>query len=128
MIEAWRLVYEAKPFTSNDRLHHMAKAALNEEWINAFAMLARVHRLPKGLDHVTITATHLYTDERYVPDDDNCHPAVKAAKDGLVAAGVVQDDGPAWMGPTTYAVPRKAKRAGLELLVIHEPAPDPLDT
>lgn len=124
MIDVWRLFYGARPFSSNDRLHHHAHNRLVEEWKGAFCMLAREARIPKGLDHITITVVQHYTDERYEPDHDNCAPAVKAATDGLVLAGVVQDDKKRWVGPTTYHLPVLGKQIGLELLVFNEPAPE----
>lgn len=124
MIHGWRLFYPARPFTLNDRLHHHAKAKLNTEWRDAFTLMARAHKMPKGLDHITVIVRHHFTDQRYVPDCDNSAPAAKAAIDGLVAAGVITDDGPRWVGPVTYELPVLGPQAGLELIVIDEPAPE----
>lgn len=120
MLESWSLFYGAKPFTLNDRLHHMERDALVKEWSGAFCQLARVARIPKALAHVTVSVTHHYKGARYVPDCDNAAPAAKAAIDGLKLAGVVADDGPRWVGPIHYEIPVIAASPGLELLVTAE--------
>lgn len=100
----------------DNRLHYRARAELRAEWKAAFWGLAKQARIPKGLPHIEVFVTHHY--RANVPDCDACAPAVKAAIDGIALAGVVQNDGPKWVGPITYQLPHKALRPALELLLV----------
>lgn len=58
--------------------------------------MAKAARIPR-LDHCEIIVTQELRDRRSLPDLGACFPAVKAAIDGLVDAGVLVDDGPAYL-------------------------------
>ena len=58
---------------------------------------------------------------RSMPDVAACYPAVKAAIDGLVDAGVVPDDGPFNVMRITFRAPEIANRDGLRLRICEEP-------
>jgi len=88
----WRLIHPVRPWTVNAEAK-MTPGALDEivaEWRHAFAMLARVARLPR-LELVTVTALPVLsaTGSRRRPGAGACHGAVDAAIDGLVDAGVI---------------------------------------
>ena len=53
-----------------------------------------------------------------------CAPAVKAALDGIVDAGVLPDDGPAFVWAVTYRAPFRSarKQNALILTITEEPA------
>ena len=89
----WVLEYDARPWTVNAerRMHWRRHGALVEQWRTAYAWLARSHRIPP-CDAIEIDTTPLWPNRRGVPDPGNTYPAVKAAIDGLVDAGVIPDD------------------------------------
>jgi crossover junction endodeoxyribonuclease RusA len=58
--------------------------------------LAQDAGLPFGLDEVGIEALPLMG-TRVLQDAANCIPAVKAAIDGLVDYGLIEDDSPKWL-------------------------------
>lgn len=77
--------------STNQRMHWAPKARLTKVW----RMLARTHAraagLPKGLDRVYVTATvHKTRGGRW--DAHNLQPTAKAAMDGLVDYGLIEDD------------------------------------
>lgn len=75
----------------NQRLHWAKKAELTRTWRLAAAVAARKAELPKGLPHVHITAT-VTKPSRRAFDVHNLLPSLKAAIDGLVDYGLIEDD------------------------------------
>ena len=73
--------------SANQRLH-WAEKARRTRWVRATARAAALH-LPK-YSRVTITTWVGYPTSGRA-DPANCHPASKAAIDGLVDAGVLPD-------------------------------------
>lgn len=98
------LVHHATPWLANkDRtMHWSRKAELVAEWRQAFMVLAREARVPH-LELARIEVTHYRTAGRW-PDVGACAPALKAALDGVVDAGVLDDDDPVHVVAITYAV------------------------
>ena len=93
MADSWRLRIPAPTtwVSSNDRRHWAAKARLVREWRRAGALYAKSARLPHLDAPVSITAWVHRTDRRRA-DAANRYPTVKAVVDGLVDAGVLDDD------------------------------------
>lgn len=77
-------------------MHYHARAKFVLEWGSAFASLAEEQDLPKGLDVVAFEALPI-TGTRAFQDAGNCLPSVKAAVDGLVGYGLLEDDGVDWV-------------------------------
>ena len=92
LARSWPLTYTAKPGTLNaERKAHWSKrAAATAEWRQAFWALARQAKVPK-LNRVTLDV-RVECRTRQMPDPGGIWPAVKAAEDGLVDAGVIPDD------------------------------------
>lgn len=115
----WELVSSMRPWTANTerRLHHHARAKLVAECRQLFAWLAVEARIPR-LDSVRVTAQPLSTDRRWRPDVAACFPAVKAAIDGLVDAGVLVDDDDERVRSVTFLpIDSSAEFAGLRLII-----------
>lgn len=76
--------------SANGREHWRARHAITRDLRDLACLLARNKHIPK-LEKVKIKATYHPPDRRR-NDADNCHPSVKALVDGLVDAGVLDDD------------------------------------
>jgi crossover junction endodeoxyribonuclease RusA len=102
----WILDLPANPLLSlNQRLHWGDKSRRTKQWRDDTTILARQARIPH-LDRIAVRLDHWPRDRRR-RDRDNLVPVLKACIDGLVTAGVVDDDNP--------------DRVRAELPVIHEP-------
>lgn len=114
----WRLEHRARPWTTNAerRMHHHERAALVAEWRQAFAVLARAERIPR-LERVVVVGMQVLASRRSRPDVGACLPAVKAAVDGLVDAGVLVDDDPDHVVELRFTAPAVGGRDALVLLV-----------
>lgn len=93
----WILWYPVRPWTINkDRnWHHHQRAKNIKEWRNAFRELAVVEGIPR-CNHVAFEIQPVLGDRR-VQDTAACVTAAKAAIDGIVDAGVIEDDAPPFM-------------------------------
>lgn len=92
------LGYDAPPLTLNQRMHHMAAAALvRGVRANAADLARRVGLGP--MKRPAVTLVWLVT-TRHKRDEDNVVPTLKALCDGLVDAGVAADDTPEFMHKT----------------------------
>lgn len=107
----WVLEYPARPWTTNAerRGHRYERAALTKEWRGAFYWLAKVQQIP-ALGTVTIMVEPLQA-RGPLQDTAACNPAVKAAIDGLVDAGVIPDDSGQFVRGITFLPARKLKDA-----------------
>lgn len=109
--------YDQKPWTLNAerRMHHMQRAARAREWRNAFGWLARRNRIPTFDRAVLIVQPHIAKGK---PQDvDACHPAAKAAIDGLVDAGVLISDGPRHVIEIRYMAALPDSQDGLSIVI-----------
>lgn len=113
----YSLRYEKRPWTINgERAGGKWKGiALTKEWRTAFAWLALEQRIPL-LGCVTVTARPELKNRGHMPDTGACMGAVKAAIDGLVDAGVLEDDGPDQVAALTFCAPVVT---GKDALTIH---------
>ena len=90
---SYALEYAERPWTLNNerKLHHMARAKMVKQWRQAFCELATEAMLP-NMTCIEVVAQPYVLNARYRQDVGGCFPAVKAAIDGLVDAGVLIDD------------------------------------
>jgi hypothetical protein len=97
-------------------MHFHERAALVREWRTAFAMLAREAHIP-ALGRISVTAMPIRANRRSRPDVAACYPAVKAAIDGLVDAGVVVNDDPDHVVEIRFSPPAMGSHDALVLVV-----------
>lgn len=122
----WELRYDARPWLLNSERAggkrgtggHYGRAALVKEWRTTFAWLAKEARVPP-LQWLTAEVQQICR-TRKVPDTGSCFPAVKAAIDGLVDAGVLADDGPQFVRALTFLAPITE---GVDALVLRVKGP-----
>jgi len=108
---SYTLCLSQKPWTTNAERagNRWQRAELVKTWRNAFKFLAIQQKIPMLTD-VTITAQP-YQKLGRLQDVGACNPAVKAAIDGLVDAGVMQDDSPEFLNAITFLQPIRAQNA-----------------
>jgi hypothetical protein len=109
--------YDRRPWTLNAerRMHYMERARNAREWREAFAWLARANRVP--LFHRAVVIVQPHSSRGPLQDCDACHPAAKAAIDGLVDAGVLISDGPLHITEIRYLVALPDASDGLSIIV-----------
>lgn len=110
------LPYERPPLNANQRLHWAKKAALTKQVRAASFWAAKNAGIPT-CDRVRVTLTwFVRTTTRR--DSDNVVPTLKALCDGLVDAGVVDDDTPTWMQKVMPVIEyRPGQPASMQLLI-----------
>jgi hypothetical protein len=96
-----------RPLLANQahQMHHRTLAPIRKGYRDGAATLARAQKIPHH-ERVTVTAHAEYPTRRSLPDADAIAPSVKSILDGLVDAGVLDDDGPAYVTAVTYEAPR----------------------
>lgn len=102
------------PLNANQRYHWAKKAKLSRQIRDTTAHLAKT---TAPAEHVTVQLIWIVTDKRR-RDSDNTYPTFKAMCDGLVDAGIVPDDTPAYMtklGPIIRLEPGGTARLELEV-------------
>ena len=109
--------YDKRPWTLNAerRMHRYQRAETVREWRAAFAYLARAHKAPRFERAVVIVQPHRAKGPQQ--DTDACHPAAKAAIDGLVDAGVLKSDGPNHVVEIRYLAALPDSTDGLSLIL-----------
>ena len=127
------LPWTAPPLSLNDRGHWRAKAAKTATVRAAAHMLAKQHRLPHDVDHVTVQLHYRPRDNRR-RDTDNLVATLKPVCDALAAGtskhpgyGMVPDDTPRWMGKPEPIIHPAVKGEGGALwlvLTISDTTPD----
>lgn len=120
---SWTLTFRERPWTLNAERKggkgstggRFATAALTKEWRDVFAKLAVVeHMYP--LSWANIEVAQLCRDRR-IPDVGACMPAVKAAIDGLVDAGIIPNDSPQYVRSLTFTAPTTVGYDALSLRI-----------
>ena len=81
------------PLNANDRMHWRPKANITKQIRDTVRILAIAQRLPRGLDHITVTLHYAPRDNRR-RDVGNLMPTHKACLDGLIDQGLTWDDTP----------------------------------
>ena len=117
----WTLEDYERPWTANaERTWHFQKRArVVREARERFVWLARSERIPP-LQRISVAAVPLVKNRRSMPDVGACFPAVKAAVDGLVDAGVIPDDSPQHVHSISFYAPLVGDLEGLRLVVIED--------
>ena len=108
-----------RPWTTNQERKkgsHYQRAAITKYWRDAFREAA------EGIPHfdaIRIEVTP-YLPDRKMQDTGACYPTAKAAIDGLVDAGIIDDDAPQYVPTITFHSPVVLKPGGLHILIIPE--------
>lgn len=108
----WTLSYEERPWTLNNerKLHHMTRAKMVKQWRQAYCELAQEAMMP-NIMVVKVIAQPYVLNARYRQDVGACFPAVKAAIDGVVDAGVLIDDNANIVVELTFLAPLMGRDA-----------------
>ncbi len=108
----------SRPLTVNKvaTMHRQQWAALTRDQRLVWQLIARQRKVP-ALGRISVTAEPLHKDRRSPQDVAACAPAVKAAIDGLVDAGVVEDDSPEFVTSVRFLPPVVCGVDGLRLIV-----------
>lgn len=112
------LEFAERPWTTNAERKgsHWERAARTKKWREAFFWLAKQASVPTmGCVEITIEP---WQAKGILMDTAACHPAAKAAIDGIVDAGVIPDDSSKYVAGIRFLPTRKGKDA--LILVIDE--------
>jgi hypothetical protein len=93
-----------------------ARAAIVKTWREAAAWQVRAD-LWAPMRQVKVECWPVKPDRRGIQDVGACMPAVKAAIDGIVDAGILEDDGPEFVVELTFKPALFLDWAGLRLYV-----------
>ena len=106
----WIVEYEARPWTTNKERagNKWERASLTKKWRGDFAKLAKYRNAPK-YDWVNIQVD-LTLYRGILQDPGACFPSVKAAIDGLVDAGVLEDDSPKYVKSLLFTAPQRGSQ------------------
>lgn len=107
-------VWPEKPHTMNawNLMHHQVRAQHRAHWREAFRLMALGGQ---KLDDCHVTVEHIVSTRRKV-DVAACMPSVKAALDGCVLAGIIDDDDPVHVRSMKFLAPQYVK--GEDALVL----------
>ncbi len=110
---------EARPWTLNSerRMHRMQRAEHARQWRSSFHLLALHNKVASFGDTPVIVVIQPHLAKGPMFDCDACHPAAKAAIDGLVDAGVLASDGPNHVTEVRYLRPLPAAKDDLTVLI-----------
>ena len=113
--------YTERPWTTNGERasNRWVRAKLVLQWRNAFHALTKYAKPPR-LEWCEVTVEP-YQHGGRLQDVAACNPAVKAAIDGIVDAGVIPDDSPEYLKSITFLAPKRGKNS-LVLHVTGQPA------
>lgn len=105
------LTLNQRPWTLNEERagNRFQRAKQTKQWREYFYFLAQSQKIPQMTDCV-ITVTPFQARGR-MQDVAACVPAVKAAIDGLVDAGVLIDDAPTHLKAIVFKQPEKGTPA-----------------
>ena len=100
---------------NSERSTHWSKRAKDAEmWRDAFFWLGKQERVRFGSVHVIAEIVQ----KKPLADCGNGLPSIKAAVDGLVQAGVIEDDSPEFVRSITLIAPRVPQPGEVEALII----------
>lgn len=115
-MSTWTLSYPEAPWSLNEerKRHWSWRAERTRQWRDDFHLLALEAKIP----HCKVIQVRFEIEgPGRLQDICNGYPALKAAVDGLVQAGVIDDDTPEHLVAVTFTAPRRAKVA-LSTLVV----------
>jgi hypothetical protein len=107
-----------RPWTVNQerkKSSHYVRAEITRWWRENFMLAA----LQAGIPHyekITLEVTPILPD-RKMQDTGACYPTAKAAIDGLVDAGVVDDDAPKYVPTIVFNSPVVSNTGGLTIVI-----------
>lgn len=107
-----------RPWTTNSERtwHYQKRAKVVKETRERWFYLAKEARVPR-LKKIKVAVVPLAKDRRWKPDVAACYPAVKAAIDGLVDAGVIPDDNPTHLESITFFSVNVCGREGMRVII-----------
>lgn len=122
-MRVWHLDrFGSRPLTVNKvrTMHRMAWANYVKDERATWERLASGKNIPT-LERACIVVTPLHKDRRSPQDVAACAPAVKAAIDGIVDAGVLPDDDPEHLLEVVFRPPWICGADGMRLTVEEAP-------
>lgn len=107
----YRLEFAQRPWTTNAERagNRWERADLVKTWRSAFHVLAKSEQMPE-MEWITVTVEPHQKGGR-LQDVGACNPAVKAAVDGIVDAGVLPDDSPQYMKSLVFLPPQNDRNS-----------------
>lgn len=107
----YRLEFPLRPWTTNAERasNRWERAKLTKEWRHGFQLLAKSEKIPP-MSWIAVTVEPHQQGGR-LQDVGACNPAVKAAIDGLVDAGILPDDSPKYVRSLIYLPPINDRNA-----------------
>lgn len=121
MPATWTITDTERPWTANSerQWHFQKRARMVRDARQRWHWLALAARVPK-LEQISIEATPLAKDRRWRPDVAACYPTVKAAIDGIVDAGIIEDDDDRHLISVTFHPVQYGTIQGLRLTIMDE--------
>lgn len=101
---SWTLIFDERPWTSNAQSSRRSRIDDVDRWRHAFHGLALEQKVPR-LDRIAVEAQPIFRTRASMQDVAACHPATKAAIDGLVDARVVPNDTPTHVPVVSFLEP-----------------------
>lgn len=107
----YRLELAQRPWTTNGERagNRWERAELVKTWRSAFHVLAKSEKIPE-MEWISVTVEPHQKGGR-LQDVGACNPAVKAAIDGIVDAGVLPDDSPQYMKSLIFLAPQNDRNS-----------------
>lgn len=107
----YRLELAQRPWTTNGERagNRWQRAELVKTWRSAFHVLAKSEQMPE-MEWISVTVEPHQKGGR-LQDVGACNPAVKAAIDGIVDAGVLPDDSPQYMKSLIFLAPQNDRNS-----------------
>lgn len=107
----YRLEFAQRPWTTNGERagNRWERAELVKTWRSAFHVLAKSEQMPE-MEWITVTVEPHQKGGR-LQDVGACNPAVKAAVDGIVDAGILPDDSPKYMKSLLFLPPQNDRNS-----------------
>lgn len=111
---AFTMMTPLRPWTTNSERkgHWSSRAKLTKAWRDYFHMIGK-DRPRLAWAHITVTP---FQARGVLQDTGACHPAVKAAVDGMVDAGILENDTAEFLRSLTF-LPTRRGEDGLHILV-----------
>lgn len=105
----YRLEFNQRPWTTNAERagNRWERASLTKTWRHAFELLAKSEKIPP-MAWISVTVEPYQKNGR-LQDVGACNPAVKAAIDGIVDAGILPDDSSQFVRSLIFLPPKRGK-------------------